>query len=110
LLIGLQQRDEQVHRLEGLVPALAGQRLSLLDGLLALQGELVKSKGHSRGGLWLVATCLGKRFPPRVRPPEGAPRARGPRSPGEAKDSKRIAGIGTESALVARWPQDACPG
>ncbi len=46
LLVGVQQGRQQVHRLQSLMPALAGQRLGLLHRLLALQGELVESESH----------------------------------------------------------------
>ena len=46
LLLGMQERGQQVHRLEPLMAALARQRLGLLHGFLALERELVETKGH----------------------------------------------------------------
>ncbi len=64
LLVGVQQRGQQVHRLEPLVAAVACQGLGLLDGFLALECELIETKGHGhltgmavagRGSIQLIA-------------------------------------------------------
>ena len=61
LLVGVQQGRQQVHRLEPLVSALARQRLGLLHGFLALQGQLIESKGHDvvTWSAWASSTSYG---------------------------------------------------
>jgi hypothetical protein len=52
-----------VHRLEPLVAALSRKVLGLLDGFLAFERELVKSKGH---GIQLLAAIRPAKCLPRM--------------------------------------------
>jgi hypothetical protein len=47
-LIGIEKRDEQVHRLDPLVPSIASQFLSFLDRFLTPVSQFIKTKGHER--------------------------------------------------------------